>query len=120
MPLPTETIIVHPYRMKDNPDHIVAVVMSKNNEDMGYLSYDRVYEIYSYSELLRLSKSTEGSISPKTLNEAYEGSNYIVDTTLPFKPEPSLPPIKIHVSPFYTYEIEVAIEKKVKVTWGFA
>lgn len=120
MPLPTATTILEPYRMKNNPDRIVAAVVSKNNEDMGYLSYDRTYELYSYSELLRLSKSAEGPISGQALNEAYEGSNYIVDTTLPFKHEPSLPPIKIHVSPFYTYQIEVATEVKVDPTWGFA
>lgn len=120
MPLPNATITLDPYRMKNNPDRIVAVAISKNNEDMGYLSYDRVYEVYSYSELLRLSNSAEGPISAQALNEAYEGSNYIVDTTLPFIKEPFLPPIKIHVSPFYTYKIEVATEVKSHPTWEFA
>lgn len=120
MPLPTETIILQPYRMKDNPDHIVAAVMIKNYEDMGYLSYDRTYDVYSYSELIRLSKSTEGPITGETLNQAYEGSQRVVDVTLPFKQEPSLPPIRIITSQFYTYEIEVATEKKVDPTWTFA
>lgn len=120
MPLPIATTILEPYRMKDNPDRIVAAVISKNNEDMGYLSYDRVYDVYSYPELLRLSKNAETPMSGEILNKAYEGSQHIVDTTLPFISEPSLPPIKINVSPFYTYDIEVAIEVKTHPTWGFA
>ena len=120
MPLPTETITLEPQRIKNRPGQIIAVGITKNNEDMGYLSYDRVYDVYSYPELVRLSKNTEGPITPEILNEAYEGSQHVVGTSLPFKPEPSLPPIKIHVSPFYTYKIELATEKKVDPTWEFA
>lgn len=120
MPLPTETIMLTPYRVRNNTDRVIAIVLTKNNEDMGYLSYDRVYDVYSYAELLRLSKNAEGPITPEILNQAYEGPQHVQGLSLPFVPEPSLPPIKIITSQFYTYEIEVATEKKVDPTWTFA
>ena len=36
MPLPTETITLQPYRMKDNPDHIVAAVEKKVKVQWGF------------------------------------------------------------------------------------
>lgn len=120
MPLPTKTITLTPCRFKNSTGRVLAIVLTKNNEDMGYLSYDRFYDVYSYEELLKLSKNAEGPITPEMLYKAYDGSQHVVDTTLPFILEPSLPPIKIITSQFYTYEIQVATEKKVDPTWTFA
>lgn len=96
----------------------VIAVVTRNNEDFGSMSYDRMYKLYDYNKLIEYSeysnedKCTENFIEDEFvyMRNLHVGKGA---TKLPFKEIDDLPPIEFKRKTYIEIKVAKPVNKKV-------